>query len=154
MELPFIDEHSRSIAASPEVTWEALVAVATGAFSSDATARIAKVLGCEQTEAVGAPGTQGSSFPGFRVARSDPPKELGLAGRHRFSSYLLTFRLHPEEEGRTLLRAETRATFPGMLGAAYRAAVIGTRGHVLVTTRILSAVARRAERGGAPRVPD
>jgi len=44
------------------------------------------------------------------------------------------------------LRAETRARFPGGAGRLYRAAVIGTRGHILVTMRLLEAVKRRAER--------
>jgi len=47
------------------------------------------------------------------------------------------------------VRAETRAEFPGLQGSVYRALVIGTRGHVLVTRRILAAVQRRAERSAA-----
>jgi hypothetical protein len=56
------------------------------------------------------------AFPGIHVEAAEPGQELALAGSHRFSD------------------------------CAYRALVIGTRGHVLVTNRILSAVRRRAER--------
>ena len=44
------------------------------------------------------------------------------------------------------LGAEIRAEFPGAAGTAYRALVIGTRGHVLVTRSFLRSVRRRAER--------
>jgi len=153
-DLPFIDQHCRSVAATAEETWEALTATATGAFSDDISARVSRVLGCEHTEITGEPGAQGSTVPGFIVVRSERPRELALAGRHRFSRYLLIFRLEDAPDGLTLVRAETRATFPGILGSAYRATVIGTRGHVLATTRILRAIARRAERDGASRVAD
>jgi hypothetical protein len=43
------------------------------------------------------------------------------------------------------VRAETRAAFPGLQGRAYRALVIGTRGHVLAVRRLLRAVKARAE---------
>ena len=74
-----------------------------------------------------------------------PGAELALAGRHRYSDYALVF--HLDGNGRTTrLRAETRARFTGAGGRLYRAAVIGTRGHALVTMRLLTAVKRRAER--------
>lgn len=84
-------------------------------------------------------------MPGFHVAAARAPEELWLAGGHRFSDYALIFRLEPSGGG-TFLRAETRAEFPGLHGTAYRALVIGTRGHVLATRRILRAVRDRAER--------
>jgi hypothetical protein len=40
------------------------------------------------------------------------------------------------------LRAETHAAFPGLLGRLYRAAVIGSGGHRLVTRRLLRQIAR------------
>lgn len=79
-------------------------------------------------------------------ATSVPLAELGLAGTHRFSRYALVFRLEDLGEGRTGLGAETRAVFPKLHGRAYRALVIGTRMHVLVTRRRLGATKRRAER--------
>jgi hypothetical protein len=62
------------------------------------------------------------------------------------STYLLSFRLEEAGPGRTRLVAETRAAFPGLKGSIYRALVIGTRMHVVVTRRILTATKRRAER--------
>jgi hypothetical protein len=75
-----------------------------------------------------------------------PGQKLALAGSHRFSDYTLTFRFDDLNDEETRLRAETKAAFPGFKGSVYRALVIGTRGHVLITNRILSAVKRRAER--------
>ena len=144
--LPFVDEHSVEVAASPEAVWAPLCRVVEGSFSSPTVARIARAVGCETTAESGPrPLAEGSAFPGFVVARAEPGSELALAGRHRYSDYALVFRL-ADEGGTTRLRAETRARFPGVSGRLYRAAVIGTRGHVLVTTRLLGAVKRRAER--------
>lgn len=85
----------------------------------------------------------GSTLPGFHVEVAEPGLELALAGSHRFSEYALIFRLADASAGRTRLRAETRAAFPGVKGAVYRTLVIGSRGHVLVTRRLLGAVAQR-----------
>lgn len=144
--LPLVDEHGVEVAASPEAVWESLCRVAEGSFSSPAAARFARWVGCESTAAGGPrPLAEGSVIPGFVVARAEPGSELALVGRHRYSDYALVFRISAED-GTTRLRAETRARFPGAGGRLYRAAVIGTRGHVLVTMRILGAVKRRAER--------
>jgi hypothetical protein len=146
--LPHVDEHSTEVGASPEVVWEALLKVVEGSFRSGATARFARLLACEDLEASGPrPLATESSFPGFHVEQATPPDELALRGGHRFSQYALTFRLDELGPERTRLRAETRASFPGLHGRAYRALVIDTRLHVLVTRRILNAVRRRAERG-------
>jgi len=144
--LPYLDEHGVEIAASPEAVWESLCRVAEGSFSSPFAARFARLVGCEATGASGPrPLAEGSTFPGFTVARAEPGSQLALAGRHRYSDYALIFHLAASGSG-TRLRAETRAQFPGAAGRLYRAAVIGTRGHVLVTMRLLKAVKRRAER--------
>jgi hypothetical protein len=75
------------------------------------------------------------------------PTLYALLGAHRFARYALVFCIESIDDGdRSLLRAETRAEFPGTKGRIYRALVIGTRGHVLVVRRLLSAVGRRAER--------
>jgi hypothetical protein len=143
--LPFLDEHGVEVAAPPGVVWESLCRVAEGSFSSPFAARFARLVGCEATTASGPrPLAEGSAFPGFTVARAEG-SELALAGRHRYSEYALVFRLAGDGET-TRVRAETRARFPGTAGRLYRAAVIGTRGHVLVTMRLLTAVKRRAER--------
>jgi hypothetical protein len=144
--LPFLDEHGVEIAAPPQVVWESLCRIAEGSFSSPHAARFARLVGCEETAASGPrPLVEGSAFPGFVVARTEPGSELALAGRRRYSEYALVFHLAADGD-RTRLRAETRARFPGTAGRLYRAAVIGTRGHVLVTTRLLTAVKRQAER--------
>ncbi len=144
--LPHVDEHSVEVEAAPTVAWEALLRVAERSFGSAGTARFARLLGCADTTRSGPrPLAAGSAFPGFHVERAVPAAELALRGSHRFSDYALIFRLDESAPGRTLLRAETRATFPGLKGSIYRTLVIGTRGHVLLTRRLLNAARRRAE---------
>jgi hypothetical protein len=145
--LPYIDELPIEIGADREATWAALLRVVEASFASPRGRGPARLLGCEDTEPAGPrPLAQGSAFPGFHVDTAEPPSELALAGRHRFSTYLLSFRLEEIGGRRTRLVAETRAAFPGLKGSAYRALVIGTRMHVLVTRRLLTATKRRAER--------
>ena len=145
--LPHVDEHSVQVGAEPQATWEALLRVAEGSVSSGGTPTLSRLLGCADTTTAGPrPLAAGSTFPGFHVAVATAPEELSLAGNHRFSNYALIFRLDDLGGGSTRLRAETRAEFPGLKGSAYRALVIGTRIHVLVTRRILTATKRRAER--------
>ena len=86
-------------------------------------------------------------MPGFVVARSIAPAVLALMGQHRFARYALIFRITETPAGPTRLSAETRAEFPGPQGRAYRALVIGSRGHVLAVHSILRSVRRAAERG-------
>jgi hypothetical protein len=153
-DLPFVDEHARVIAAPPAAVWAALERTVEASVSSGAAPGYARAIGCEDREAGGPrPLATGSTFPGFHVSAATPAQELALAGRHHFSRYRLTFRLDDLGAGRTRLRAETRAAFPGLHGRLYRAAVIGTRTHVLVTTRILKATARRAERSAESEHP-
>jgi hypothetical protein len=78
------------------------------------------------------------------VAVADPGRELVLEGRHRFSSYALVFRLERLGPGRSSLRAETRAVFPGPAGGVYRALVVGTGGHAVGMRRLLAGVRRRS----------
>lgn len=145
--LPHVDEHAVAIEADPDAAWAALERVAERSFASATTARLARLLGCADTAVTGArPLAPGSAFPGFHVERAERPRELALAGSHRFSQYALIFRLDDLGGGRTRLRAETRARFPGLKGRAYRALVIGTGGHVVATRRIIDAAKRRAER--------
>ena len=146
-DLPYVDEHAALVEANVERTWAALLRVAERSFSSPTTGRVARALGCVDTEASGPrPLAVGSTFPGFRVAALAEPSELALAGRHRFSDYALIFHLEALDANRTRLLAETRAEFPDVKGRVYRAMVLGTRGHVLVTRRLLGAVQRRAAR--------
>ena len=84
----------------------------------------------------------------FGCKQRDARDGATLAGRHRFSSYALTFRLDEIGAHRSRLRAESRATFPGPAGAVYRLLVIGTGGHAVAVGRMLAQVRRRA-RGAA-----
>lgn len=134
-ELPFIDEHSREVEASAAAAWDAANHVVRRSFSGQAKSAVARVLGATQTELVG-----------FRITTAHPPEILGLSGRHRFSAYELNFRVESLANNRSIVKAETRAAFPGLAGRAYKAAVIGTRGHVVAVNSLLGAIATRAER--------
>jgi hypothetical protein len=135
-QLPFIDEHCQRIDAPAKVIWAALLKVLRREMGGSAL--IARILGCDPAqgtaEFVGRPG---EAVPGFRVVEAEPGRRLALSGRHRFSNYALTFVLDGDS-----LRAQTHAAFPGFLGRLYRAAVIGSGGHRLVTRRLLRQVAR------------
>lgn len=143
--LPSVDEHGILVLAPREVVWNALVETLRG-FSSPGRERGAELLGCAETMTTGDPERIGSTLPGFVVTRVVKPAVLALAGQHRFSRYGLLFILEETDDDQTLLRAETRAAFPGVAGRVYRGLVIGSRGHVLAVNRILRAVRRRAER--------
>lgn len=144
--LPYVDEHALTVDAGREATWTALLHVAEATVSSAGAPRYARLVGCADTERSGPrPLAVGSAFPGFHVAVAEQPEQLALAGSHRFSDYALTFRLDELPDGRTRLRAETRAEFPGVRGGVYKGLVIGTRLHVLATRRLLGAAKRRAE---------
>jgi hypothetical protein len=145
-DLPHVDTHAVVVEVGPDAAWRA-VSEAMGGEPSALSRAGARALGCRDVRPDGPrPLAQGSTLCGFRVARAAPPRELALEGRHRFSRYSLTFRVEPVEPGRARILADTRAVFPGLRGRLYRAAVIGTGGHVLATRRLLGGIARRAER--------
>ncbi|HEX2128545.1 MAG TPA: hypothetical protein VHF58_04960 [Solirubrobacterales bacterium] len=147
--LPFVDEHSIVIAASPDQVWDALLET-VGDFTGDrGGSRIAGALGCEQTDRAGKPGRIGSTVPGFVVTRSVRPAVLALMGAHRFARYALVFQISETPLEPVILSAVTRAEFPGRRGRAYRLAVIGTRGHVVVLRSVLHTVRKKAERAVA-----
>ena len=87
----------------------------------------------------------------FHVVAVERPSVLALAGRHRYSDYELVFRIDDLGAGRSRLRAETRAIFPGRRGAVYRMLLMGTRAHALATHRLIARVAREADARGRPR---
>jgi hypothetical protein len=135
-QLPFIDEHSQRVDASADAIWTALVKVLRRQMGGSAT--IARILGCDPARGTAEfAGRPGEAVPGFRVEESEPGRRLALRGRHRFANYALTFVVDGDR-----LRAQTNAAFPGILGRLYRAAVIGSGGHRLVTRRLLRQVAR------------
>ncbi|WP_400997988.1 NUDIX hydrolase [Agromyces sp. GXQ0307] len=140
--LPHVDEHVDEVAAGRDVVWQALAEVVAHATS----AAFARLLGAEDVTADDRVVPElGAVVPGFHVVAATPPQRLSLAGRHRFSDYELTFRIDPLGRERSLLRAETRAIFPGRRGAVYRAVLMGLGLHRAATRRMLRAVRRRAE---------
>lgn len=136
-DLPYIDEHSRRIDAPPDAVWAALSKV----LGRDrGTSALARILGCDPARGtVAFAGRPGEAVPGFRVVEAEPGRRLALRGRHRFARYALIFVLDGD-----CLRARTHAAFPGVLGRLYRAAVIGTGTHRLVTRHLLRQIAREA----------
>jgi len=135
--LPYIDEHALQIAAPTDAIWAALLRVVRGLAGSTALARI---LGCDPARGSDRfTGRAGDAVPGFRVIDAEPGRRLALGGHHRFASYTLTFVLDGDR-----LRAQTHAAFPGLRGKLYRALVIGSGAHRLVTRRLLRQIARRA----------
>lgn len=147
--LPFVDEHAVEVEASADQVWAALIGTLERSFNRPGATSYARLVGCADTDRSGDDDLGlGSTVPGFHVAALEPGSDLVLAGRHRFSSYLLSFHLDDVGSGRTRLRAETRAGFPGVGGRAYRALVIGTRAHQLLVRRLLDGMRRRAERSG------
>jgi hypothetical protein len=139
-ELPFVDEHVRSVDASPDAAWAALLRVVGGATTGGRW--LPRLLGCDPSEATADFGTaRGQAVPGFRIDELEPGKLLSLRGRHRFADYRLTFLL-----GGDRIVARTHARFPGLRGRLYRALVIGSGGHRRVTRRLLDRVARAARR--------
>ena len=145
--LPRVDEHAIEVEASQAAAWEALIPVLLKAFGGPLSTRLARRLGCTEADIAGDPRHPGATIPGFVVARAVPPTLYALLGAHRFSRYALVFSVDRLSADRARIRAETRAEFAGPAGRAYRALVIGTRGHVLAVRRLLRAAKRRAERG-------
>jgi hypothetical protein len=143
MDLPRIDSHSVEVDAPPAVAWRTLIDWVAGSSQDQRRTRFARLLGCEPDRSDGQPGAQGSTVPGFRVARSAPPNELALEGGHRFSDYSLRFDI--EQRGdRSLCTATTHAAFPGLSGQLYKTAVIRSQAHRLLMKRLLDQLARRA----------
>jgi hypothetical protein len=138
-QLPYIDDHSQGFDAPADAVWSALLKVLRGMSGG---APIARILGCDPVQGTTEfAGRLGEAVPGFRVAEAEPGRRIVLRGRHRFSNYVLTFVID-----RDCLRAQTHAEFPGVLGRLYRAAVIGSGAHRLVTRRLLRQVVRAASR--------
>ncbi len=146
-ELPYIDQHSVQIGATPDRVWCALMSVLHTEVGGIVTSTLTRGLRLEPAQSRGDwRGTlhPGDSLPGFEIAETHPPKRLVLRGRHRFSRYALVFELDAAGTACCALRAQSWAEFPGLSGRAYRALMIGTRGHHLVVRRLLRHVARRA----------
>jgi hypothetical protein len=145
--LPYLDEHATVIAAPADVVWRVLGETFERSFSHLGASGYVRLVGAADRLAPGPrPLAPGSTLPGFHVVDAVVGRRLALEGRHRFSTYSLTFRLEPIDAGRTRLRAESRAVFPGLAGGIYRALVVGTGGHVIGMRRLLSTISRRCDR--------
>jgi hypothetical protein len=144
--LPFVDEHATAIAAETDDVWCHLGEALGEAFSRTGMAGYARLIGAaDRTVSGPRPLAEGSTLPGFRVVAAVPGRELILRGAHRFSIYALIFRVEHVGPGRSQLRAETRAAFPGLAGGLYRRLVIRTGGHAIGMRRLLSSIRRRFE---------
>jgi len=143
-DLSHVDEHETKIAAGEGEVWDALVSTLPRMADNGIAHRFAALVGVQHLVPEGEFPETGASFPGFVVARAVPPAVLALMGAHRFSRYALVFRIEKAPSG-SILRAETRAEFPGPQGRVYRTLVISSRFHVLAVRRILGLVKRRAE---------
>ena len=148
-DLPFVDEYQIRISASPESTWQTLLAE----WERPLPVWFARLLGCQDSRPAGPrPLQTGSVLVGFHVQEALHAQRLVLAGKHRFARYRLTFHLDPQAAG-TCLRAETRAEFPGWTGALYRALILGSPAHKLAVGWMLWWIRRRAQKDW-PRVDE
>jgi hypothetical protein len=146
--LPRIDAHGVTCLAAPEVAFDALWHVVRRSFDGRAASTYARAVRCEPSasSATSTPVVGSTTLVGFAVTAVERPSTLTIAGRHHFARYELAFRVEPAHGGGSRIEATTYADFPGRLGALYRALVLGTRIHVLVTRRMLRGVARAADR--------
>jgi hypothetical protein len=131
-ELPFIDEHSVAVAAPTETTFDAAEQIMPRLAARGPSSVYARLVGCDG----GRP---------FHVASFERPGLLVLRGRHHFSNYELALSIVRDGDSSSTIRAATRASFPGLAGSVYRAAVIGTGAHRIATNRLLAAIKGRAE---------
>jgi hypothetical protein len=143
--VPYIDEHSTCVGATPERVWAALLAVG-GAMRGPA-GPLGWLMGLQPALASGdwSGGVEaGATLPGFVVEQACPPSRLALSGRHRFSRYALVFELEDRGPDGTRIRARSFGAFPGVHGRSYRALVVGSGAHRMVVRRLLRRIERRA----------
>ena len=143
--LPYIDEHSTCVGATPERTWAAVMAVG-GAMRGPA-GPLGWLMGLQPALVSGdwRGGVEaGATLPGFVVEQACPPARLALSGRHRFSRYALVFELEDMSPDVTRIRARSWGAFPGVHGRTFRALVIGSGAHRMVVRRLLRRIEERA----------
>jgi hypothetical protein len=119
--LPYIDEHAITVDANRAETWSALL----------------RVMCRDPHDPAGVP-------IGFVLDEAREPERFALKGRHLFAIYRWVFALDADTAGRTRVRATTWAAFPGVHGKIYRALVIGSGGHRVVTRATLKRIAAAA----------
>lgn len=146
-DLPAIDEHYIDVYAPAEATYAALFPAIERFFAGKLAQGYCERIGAMETEKRGDLHHPGGTLPGFTVTRAIEPVMLALAGEHRFAKYAVVFRIDLLPEKRSRVKLETRADFTAGKGRIYKAAVIGTHGHVLVVNRMLRAIKRGAEHG-------
>lgn len=141
-----LDEHTVVVAAEADAVWAALLDEVARTFDGPVATTYARVVGCDHPTASGPrPLDTGSTVTGFRVTKAEPAEELTLEGQHRFSTYVLSFHLESLGPDSTLVRATSHADFPGAFGRLYRLLAVGSGIHVVLVSRLLTAVRRRAE---------
>ncbi len=147
MDLPFIDELQTDARAAAGTVFLEVAGRIGRSFEGGGARVFSWLLGCvHRGVSFTVPPVTGQEASGFRVAKVDVPSELVLEGQHRFAIYRLSFFIDVLDDNTCRVRARTDAAFPGIKGAAYRALVIGSGAHAIVVRRMLSAIARRAER--------
>ena len=134
--LPYIDEYATRVEGPADHTWVAITRVLRGEL--EGARRLTRILGAAPGERSGDwnGDLDGATLPGFAVVDARRPARLELRGRHRFARYSLVFLIDGER-----VRAQTYATFPGVKGRVYRALVISSGAHRVVTKRLLRRVA-------------
>ena len=130
--LRHIDDHELRIDAPVEVVFRALRGYVDDSLARADGHPVARLLGTDPPS-------------GFAITEEVPDRLVRLTGRHRFARYELVFEVAAAAGG-SVLRARSYGVFPGLHGRAYRAAVIGTRGHVVATRHLLWQVRRRVAR--------
>ncbi len=145
-DLPPIDEHYIEVEAPAEATYAALFPTLESALGGRFAHSYCERVGAIETEAHGDLHHPGGTLPGFTVARAIAPVMLALDGEHRYAKYAVVFRIDLLPGQRSRVRLETRARFAPRRGRLYKAAVLGTRGHVIIVNRMLRSIKRRAER--------
>ncbi len=133
--LPLLDEHATVVPAPRDAVWDAVQRYGAG-LAGAGLGPFGRLLGAEPRS-------------GFAVEPRLEDGEVVLAGRHRFARYRLVFAVADGPGPATMLSARSYAVFPGRRGAAYRACVVGSRGHVLAVRRMLRAI-RAAALTGTP----
>jgi hypothetical protein len=134
--LSYIDEYDARVEGPPELTWTAVTRALRGQLKGFPA--LVRVLGASPAERSGDwnGDLTGATLPGFEVVDAQRPERLELRGRHRFARYSLVFLIDGER-----VRAQTYADFPGVKGRVYRALVIGSGAHRVITKRLLRRVA-------------
>lgn len=152
--LPFVDAWSVDIEAPARVVWDVVLATAPGTRGGAVRRAIAVLLNADPADNNGlASHALGAERPGFAVCEVVPPATYALAGRHRFATYQLVFRIDQRGPGQSRLTAETFAAFPGTGGRLYRMFLMDAKLHGLVMWSLVRRIRRRAERAAHRKGP-